>query len=474
MLTILLNPNSPEPLYRQICQAIQTKIAQGVLIPHEKLPSRRALSAHLQTSMITVQTAYEQLVAEGYLYSRPRAGYYVDPDATLLAHVPQLEKLPAHNAAASLPDTPKDQIIFSTSGVDLEQFPFATWAKLSRQVLTSKQEALLQATPSMGIYELRQAIAAHLRAFRDIHVTPEQILVGAGTEYLLGILVQLLGASRRYAVEDPGYQKGKQILHSNGAAVIGVSMDNAGLRLDDLEQSGATIVHVTPSHQFPTGIIMPIRRRAELLQWVSAQPDRYIIEDDYDSELRFQGKPLPTLYSLDKTGHVIYMNTFARTLAPSLRIGYVVLPPELAERFKRDFSFYSSTVPSFEQYTLVQFLQEGHLERHLNRMKKTYRQRQMLLLSVLHSHPLAKSITVSGEEAGLHLLLKVHLPCTEEELIRTAEQVHVTVYGLSSYYGTANCVPKTSPCIVLGYACLSPEEITDGTKRLLDAWSKLL
>lgn len=474
MLTILLNPKSPEPLYRQICQAIQTKIAQGALAPHEKLPSRRALSSHLQTSMITVQTAYEQLAAEGYLYSRPRAGYYVDPDAALLAHTPQPEKLPVCHEPASIPDTPPDQIIFSTSGVDLEQFPFATWAKLSRLVLTSKQETLLQATPSMGLYELRQAIAAHLRAFRDIHVTPEQILVGAGTEYLLGILVQLLGASRRYAVEDPGYRKGKQILHSNGAAVMGIPVDNAGLRLDDLEQSGATVAHVTPSHQFPTGMIMPMRRRAEMLQWVSAQQDRYLIEDDYDSELRFQGKPLPALYSLDKTGHVIYMNTFARTLAPSLRIGYVVLPPHLAERFKQEFSFYSSTVPSFEQYTLVQFLQEGHMERHLNRMKKTYRQRQMLLLSVLHAHPLAKYITVSGEEAGLHLLLKVHLSCTEEELIQAAEQVHVTVYGLSGYYETASRAPKTPPCIVLGYACLSPEEIIDGTKRLLDAWYQLL
>lgn len=473
MLTILLNPNSPEPLYRQICRAIQSKIAQGSLTPHEKLPSRRALSAHLQTSLITVQTAYEQLAAEGYLYSRPRVGYFVDPDAFLLIHDPQSETTTENKTSISTSELPPDQIVFSTSGVDLEQFPFATWAKLSRQVLTSKQETLLHATPTMGLYELRQAIAAHLRAFRDIHVTPEQILIGAGTEYLLGILVQLLGTSRRYAVEDPGYRKGKQILRSNGAAVIGIPMDSAGLRLDALEQSGATVAHITPSHQFPTGIIMPIRRRAELLKWISAQPNRYLIEDDYDSELRFRGKPLPALYSLDKTGHVIYMNTFARTLAPSLRIGYVVFPPQLAEQFKQNFSFYSSTVPSFEQYTLVHFLQEGHLERHLNRMKKTYRQRQMLLISVLQSHPMAEFISVHGEEAGLHLLLKVQLPCTEQELIQAAKRVHVTVYGLSSYYETTSHSTQNPPCIVLGYACLSPKEITDGTKRLLDAWLEL-
>ena len=275
MLTILLNPSNPEPLYQQICTAIREDIAQGVLHPDEKLPSRRALSAHLQTSIVTVQTAYEQLAAEGYLYSRPRAGYFVDPDAPLLAHMPKETAFPSSQLAKTDPD---DRIVFSTSGVDLEQFPFATWAKLSRQVLSSKQEKLLQSPPAMGLYELRVAIAAHLRAFRDIHAAPEQILVGAGTEYLLGILVQLLGASRRYAVEEPGYSKGKRILRSNGASVIDVPMDQNGLQLAALQQSGASVAHVTPSHQFPTGMIMPVRRRAELLAWASAQTDRYLIE----------------------------------------------------------------------------------------------------------------------------------------------------------------------------------------------------
>lgn len=468
MLTILLHQKCTEPLYQQICQAIQAEIAQGHLKSHEKLPSRRTLSTHLQTSLITVQTAYEQLVAEGYLYSRPRIGYFVDPDAHLLLHAPK-EEAPAPTPPAEQP--PSDQIVFSTSGVDLEQFPFSTWAKLSRQVLTTRQETLLQATPAMGLPALRTAIATHLRDFRDIRVKPEQILIGAGTEYLLGILVQLLGASRRYAVEDPGYHKGKQILRSNGASVIAIPMDDDGIRIDALKQSGATIAHVTPSHQFPTGKIMPIRRRAELLEWAEAQPERYLIEDDYDSELRFYGKPLPTLYSLGHSERVIYMNTFARTLAPSLRIGYVILPPKLAERFQQAFSFYSCTVPSFEQYTLVQFLQGGYFERHLNRMKKTYRQRQALLKACLNAHPLAKQMQICGEESGLHLLLKVQLPCTEQELLAAAQAVHVQVYGLSAYYETPSNAPQHPPCIVMGYACLSPEELQLGTKRLLDAWS---
>lgn len=470
MLTILLNPSNPEPLYQQICTAIREDIAQGVLHPDEKLPSRRALSAHLQTSIVTVQTAYEQLAAEGYLYSRPRAGYFVDPDAPLLAHMPKETAFPSSQPAKTDPD---NRIVFSTSGVDLEQFPFATWAKLSRQVLSSKQEKLLQSPPAMGLYELRAAIAAHLRAFRDIHAAPEQILVGAGTEYLLGILVQLLGASRRYAVEEPGYSKGKRILRSNGASVIDVPMDQNGLQLAALQQSGASVAHVTPSHQFPTGMIMPVRRRAELLAWASAQTDRYLIEDDYDSELRFLGKPLPSLYSMDTSGHVIYMNTFARTLAPSLRIGYVVLPPPLAKQFEQDFSFYSSSVPCFEQYTLVHFLQEGYFERHLNRMKKTYRQRQKRLTELLRSHPLGAYLHICGEAAGLHLLLEVQLPCTEQELVQAAAEAHVVVYGLSDYYETPQAVPPT-PQIVLGYACLSPEELEQGTMRLLDSWLPFL
>ena len=282
MLTILLNPNRSEPLYQQICAAIREEIASGALQPNEKLPSRRTLSAHLQISIVTVQTAYEQLAAEGYLYSRSRAGYYVDPDAPLLAHMPKERVLSEVQLVQAVPE---DQIVFSTSGVDLEQFPFSTWAKLSRQVLSTKQETLLQSPPAMGLYELRAAIAAHLRAFRDIHAAPEQILVGAGTEYLLGILVQLLGASRRYAVEEPGYFKGKRILRSNGVSVIDILMDKNGLDITALRRSGATVAHVTPSHQFPTGIIMPVRRRAELLEWVNAGNTRFLIEDDYDSEL---------------------------------------------------------------------------------------------------------------------------------------------------------------------------------------------
>lgn len=308
--------------------------------------------------MVTVQTAYEQLMAERYLYAKPRIGYFVDPNVSLLPHSCATDWKPKKIITSE--SVNPDRINFSTSGVDMEQFPFTAWAKLSRQILTSEQEKLLRGVPSMGLDTLRQAIAEHLYAYRNMQVEPEQILIGAGTEYLLGLLVQLLGSSRRYGVEDPGYHKVRQILRANGASVIAIPMDESGIRMNELECSGVQVVHVTPSHQFPMGQSMPLQRRRMLLTWLSAQPDRYLIEDDYDSELRWTGKPLPALYSLDKSKHVIYMSTFARTLTPSLRIGYVVLPPKLAQRYQTEFSFYSCTVPNFEQYTLTRFLQEGY------------------------------------------------------------------------------------------------------------------
>ena len=470
MLTILLDSRKSEPLYQQICRAIRREIAQGRLQPNEKLPSRRALSAHLQTSLMTVQTAYEQLTAEGYLYARPRAGYFVDPDAHLLFQEP--DPLLLTSPIQPEPVPPKDQINFSTSGVDLEQFPFATWAKLSRQVLSTKQETLLHATPAMGLYPLRRAISAHLREFRGIHAAPEQILVGAGTEYLLGILVQLLGASRRYAVEEPGYPKGKHILRSNGASVIGIPMDQSGLKIQALRQSGATIAHVTPSHQFPTGIIMPVRRRAELLEWSAEQPERYLIEDDYDSEFRFVGRPIPTLQSIDDRGRVIYLNTFSQTISPSMRLGFLVLPPRLLERYRQELGFYACTVPALEQHVLARFIAGGHYERHLSRMRKEYRDRRSATISAFRASPLASHVTFSEEGAGLHFLLRLDTNRSDEELRRLTAEAGIRLSFLSEYAAVPD--PRFAHTLVVNYAGLSQSDLEEALRLLTDVLLPLL
>lgn len=469
MLTILLDPNSPKPLYAQIAEAVREEIRNGNLQPEEALPSRRALANHLQVSVTTVQTAYDQLVSEGYLYSKPKVGYFVDPAVWRLLSSPT--DLVSMEISEEKPEKPADWIDFSTGGVDVSQFPFATWAKLSRQVLTEYGSSLLQDVPPMGVYALRQSIANHLYAYRHIRVQPEQILFGAGTEYLLGLLVQLLGPSQRIAVEDPGYPKAKRVIRAHGAAVLAIPMDDQGVRLDALQQSGASVLYVTPSHQFPTGIVMSLSRRIALIDWVRAQPGRYILEDDYDSDLVFHGNPLPSLYTLDGGQHVIYLHTFTRTLAPTLRMSYMVLPPQLAKRWKKEFSFYTSTIPAQEQYTLLRFLEDGYLEQHMNRMRKQYTKRQKALLNAIHAHTYGTHITVYGEEAGLHLVLEVDTSSTEQELVDAATRAHISISGLSTYFDAPPVQQKHKPCIVLGYAKCDEQEIQNGVQRLLDAFA---
>lgn len=242
-------------------------------------------------------------------------------------------------------------------------------------------------SPSGGIRELREAICQYLYQFRGMKVTPEQVVVGAGTEYLYGLLIQLLGRSRRFAVENPGYRKIPMIYEKNGVSCSYIPLDAHGVRIDALTESGADILHISPSHHFPTGIITPVSRRHELLNWAAASEHRYIIEDDYDSEFRLGGRPLPTLQSIDTIEKVIYINTFTKSLSSTIRISYMILPPHLMRRFQKELGFYSCTVSNFEQYTLTRFLSEGYFEKHINRMRKYYRNQRNAILDCIKSIP---------------------------------------------------------------------------------------
>jgi len=302
-----------------------------------------------------------------------------------------------------------------------------------RRVLSEEGEALLRATPPNGADALRRAIAQHLYRFRGISAAPEQIVVGAGTEYLYNLIVQLLGREAVYGVEDPGYSKAARIYALGGARTAPVLVDEGGVSLRSLEMSGAQILHTSPNHQFPTGAVTPIGRRQSLLRWAEAREGRYIIEDDYDSEFRFTLRPIPTLQSIDRAGRVIYVNTFSRTLAPSLRISYMVLPKGLTERYRAQLGFYSSTVPAMEQHTLARFLDEGYFEAHINRMRKSYRaQRDAVIDTILHS-PLGEHCRVSGEDAGLHFLLTIDTKCTDHVLRTDAEGRGVRLSFLSDF-----------------------------------------
>ena len=284
-----------------------------------------------------------------------------------------------------------------------------------------------------GVEALRQAIAAHLRQFRGMAVGAEQIIVGAGTEVLYNLLVQLLGRDRLYGVEDPGYSKAARIYALGGARTAPVLVDEGGVSLRSLEMSGAQILHTSPNHQFPTGAVTPIGRRQSLLRWAEAREGRYIIEDDYDSEFRFTLRPIPTLQSIDRAGHVIYVNTFSRTLAPSLRISYMVLPKSLTERYRAQLGFYSSTVPAMEQHTLARFLDEGYFEAHINRMRKSYRAQRDAVIDTILQSPLGEHCRVSGEDAGLHFLLTIDTKYTDHVLRADAEGRGVRLSFLSDF-----------------------------------------
>ena len=445
MLTYELKKQPGVPLYEALYRCIREDILTGRLAPDRKLPSKRALAQHLEVSNITVEAAYDQLLAEGYIRSQERVGYFVEAVQ---------RRIPTKTAAVPPEKQPQWEIDLTANGST--DFPFSVWRRLQRQVMQDFPKALLSPMPNRGIWELRCAIAAHLADFRGMQVLPENILVGAGTDFLYNLLIQLLGRDKIYAVEEPGYEKIRMIYAAGGVKCVSASMDGMGVIPEALTQ--AQILHISPSHHFPTGIVTPRERRGALLRWAYEQSDRYIIEDDYDSEFRFSAHPMPTMESMDTAGRVIYMNTFSKTLAPSIRISYMVLPPKLMEQFQNTLGFYSCTVPSFEQYTLTRFLGEGHFEKHLNRMRRAYKLRRNALVTVLQGSPYANQMTILEQDAGLHFLVKVDTALAERTLTEKCAAAGIKIRTLSSYYHDA-VSQNIENCFVVNYSGLHPEEI---------------
>lgn len=451
MLTYELKKAPGLPLYEALYRCIRADIQSGVLRPGEKLPSKRALAANLRLSKITVEAAYTQLLEEGYIRATEKVGYFVEEVSRVTPSAPAEKTGPE---PAGLPGL--DLAANGSAG-----FPFSVWSRLQREVMLDYGGALLLPLPNRGVAELRQAIAAHLGQFRGMHIDPANILVGAGTDFLYNLLIQLLGRDLIYAVEDPGYDKTRRVYAAAGAACVEAPLDAQGVRPDRLGK--ASVLHCSPSHHYPTGVVTPVSRRMELLEWAAAG-DRYIIEDDYDSEFRFRAHPVPALQTLDRAGRVIYMNTFSKTLAPSIRISYLVLPPRLMERFQQKLGFYSCTVPSFEQYTLARFLSRGYFEKHINRMRKFYKTRRNQVLQRLQNCCYHDRLTVLERDAGLHFLLKVDTELSDGELTEWCGARGIRVRCLSSYYHGP--IPASAAgCLVVNYSGLQMEELD----RFLDA-----
>lgn len=447
------------PLYEALYRRIRRDILEGTLAAGERLPSKRALAEHLRLSVITVEGAYRQLEAEGYVRTRPRRGFFVCP----------VDRLPA-------PGRPEDAVPAEPPPrpwrLDLSrnrtgEFPTALWAKLTRQVLSEGD--FLSPAPHQGLYELRRAISRDLRAFRGLAAAPEQIVVGAGAEYLYILLAQLLGPGTALAVEDPGYPKVRQVYGKCGVRCLPVPLDGQGLDPDALASSGAAAAHISPAHHYPTGTVTPIGRRQALLRWAEASGG-VLIEDDYDSEFRFTGRPIPTLRSIDGGGRVAYLNTFSLTISPSMRIGFLVLPPRLLERYRRELDFYACTVPVLDQHVLARFLDQGHYERHLSRMRKTYRARRAAVLSAFRSSPFAGRIEILEQGAGLHFLLRLDTGRSDGELRARAESLGVRLAFLSEYAALPR--PGQERTLVVNYASLSPERLGPAVELLAEVFQE--
>ena len=462
MLTYTLTKHTGVSLYEQLYRAVKADILSGRLPGGTKLPSKRALAAHLEVSVITVKTAYEQLMAEGYLTGVEKKGYFVS------AVQPPLTAAPPPPAAAPQPEERRWFLDLVTNSIDAEDFPFTVWARLMRRTILEQGTGLLHPTPPQGALALRQAVTAHLRQFRGMDVTPEQIVIGAGTEVLYSLLVQLLGQDRRYAVEDPGYGKIARIYRSNRAAVSFVPLDESGLSVSALRDSRADVVHISPSHHYPTGLVMPIARRQQLLSWAREAPGRCILEDDYDSEFRFVGRPIPTLFSIDGGRHVIYLNTFSKTIAPSIRISFMVLPRRLLADFRQKLGFYACTVSAFEQYTLAQFLSGGWYEKHLSRMRKHYRQKRDAVIAALRQSPLSPHAAIAEEDAGLHFLLRLDGAPPDDVLRRAAEERGIRLAMLSDYYQSPREAPQH--VLVVNYTGIDTEKLPTALARLAELW----
>ena len=470
-MTIRLRTGDKTCLYEQIYEHIKNEIREGKLLAGERLPSTRFLAEYLQVARSTVDYAYSQLLAEGYIESRPYRGYFVCSIEELLG----LENLEGkHPVIAVKKGHPEESDIanklaydldFSPYDIDMSGFPFSVWKKLTKNILTYESSDLFSRGESQGDYELRVTISRYLHSSRGVNCRPEQIIVGAGNDYLLMLLEKILGRHVRIAMENPTYLRSYRIFQSFAYDIVTVDMDEYGMRVEPLEQEHVRAAYVMPSHQFPTGLVMPIRRRLELLKWASGASDRYLIEDDYDSEFRFRGKPIPALQASDELGKVIYLGSFSKAIAPAIRVSFMVLPELLLQVYRRNCSFYSCTVSRIDQSILNEFIRDGYFERHLNKMRKIYRVKHDLLLEELL--PFHKKFTVSGENAGLHLLLTAKGTMSEDELVRRAARQCVKVYGMSSGM-TANS-PGTA-AVLLGFGGLSLEQIKEGIRRLKTAW----
>ena len=400
MLVYDLTNRGKKSKYEYLYQCLKEDILSGKLAEGEKMPSKRRLSEANGISIRTVMNAYEQLLAEGFIVSEEKRGYFVakvyeDDISSIKRTINQKKKMQ------------KNYIVdFTAHKLVCDKFPVSMWKKIMREVLTDYDTELIQKADYRGIKKLRRAIADYLYRSRGMNVNEECIVIGAGIEYLFGRLYKIFPKDVVYAMENPGYQRIRHIYEDYSLKWKCIAMDKEGIKIKDLEESKAKIIHTSPEHHFPLGITMSKERREELLKWANEEPDRYIIEDDYDCEYRYDARLAPAIQCGDETGRVIYINSFSKSLVPSIRISYMVLPKELMKRYQKIASVYSNSVCSLDQYVLAKFLDAGYFERHMRRMKKYCQEQGTRLLKALKQSEIFSKAEIHGGKSGTHFFGK--------------------------------------------------------------------
>ena len=468
-LMIPLDTKSLTPLYQQIEEYLKQEIQEGRLVAGMRLPSSRALSANLLVSRSTIETAYDQLVAEGYIEPVAYKGYYVCEIEGIYFQKAEYTKQnnPEKTEIKQRRKLQKYRYDFALNGIAPESFPTHTWKQLAKQVLSDSTEEIFAQGNPYGEDSFREAIAEYLYHARGVKCEKSQILVGAGNDYLLMVLATLFECNKKVAMENPTYLSAWYDLKHTGCSVCTVKSDEMGICIEELEKTGADVVYVMPSHQFPMGTVMPLKRRMELLRWVD-ENQTYIIEDDYDSEFRYKGKPIPALQGFDKNERVIYIGTFSKSIAPSIRISYMALPKKLMRYYQSRYPF-AVTISKVDQKIVELFLRNGHYERHLNRMRRLYKSKHDWILRWVKEE-MSEICSCFGEHAGIHLLLRFHNGISEDEAVERAKSAGIRVYGLSEFFVQEK--KETEAVVLIGYATLTEEEIKEALQILSRIWKK--
>ncbi|MBX2863712.1 MAG: PLP-dependent aminotransferase family protein [Leptolyngbyaceae cyanobacterium MAG.088] len=479
-LALIIDSASPEPLHQQVYSQIRSAILSGRLASGQRLPPSRTLAKSFNLSRTTVTQGYDQLISEGYLQTRPGAGTYICsqlPEVLLVAGPIK----PSHQTVVNIPLSAYGQrvnqsslrplrksydISFRYGHPALDLFPVELWRKLLSKHCRATIQWLNYAQKSYGHWPLRQAVADYLKHSRAVRCTPEQVIITSGSQQALSLITQLLvNPGDSVAIEDPGYRGARHIFKSNGANLLPMPLDRNGLIVDTLVEGDDTprLVYVTPSHQFPTGALLSLPRRLALLQW-AWQTGALIIEDDYDSEYRYGGRPIPSLQGLDSHASVLYVGTFSKVMFPSIRLGYLVVPDALVNVFGKAKWLADRQPPTLTQYALAEFIKAGHLERHIRKMRLCYERRRKTLVQALYQH-FGQDVKILGDSAGLHVMAKLPLNLSDDDIVARAASVGVEMCSAQIQYE----VPHNTGEFVFGYTAINEDQIEAGIDRVAKA-----